>query len=105
MILQKGNKNNNTNITLNIESITINTSKSVKLLGITIANKSNFDKHISALCKKEPLQLNAISRLQKYMEKKEKEAIINSFIYSNVNYCLLVWYFCSCKSSNKIEQI
>ena len=52
IILQKGNKNNSTNITLNIENITINKSKSVKLLGITIANKLNFDKHISALCKK-----------------------------------------------------
>ena len=39
------------------------------------------------------------------MGKKEKEAIINSFIYSNFNYCPLLWYFCLCKSSNKIEQI
>lgn len=33
----------NTNITSNIESITINTLKSVKLLGITIDNKINFE--------------------------------------------------------------
>ena len=37
--------------------------------------------------------------------KKEKEAIINSFIYSNFNYCPRVWHFCSCKTTNKIEQI
>ena len=35
IVLQKGNKNNNTNITLNIENITVNTSKSVKLSGTT----------------------------------------------------------------------
>ena len=33
----------NTNITSNIESITINTLKSVKLLGITIDNNINFE--------------------------------------------------------------
>ena len=38
---------NNTNITLNIENITINISKSVKLLGITIDNKLNFEEHIN----------------------------------------------------------
>ena len=39
------------------------------------------------------------------MGKKEKETVINSFIYTNFNYCPLVWHFCLCKSSNKIEQI
>ena len=82
IVLQKGNKNNNINITLNIENITINTSKLAKLLGITIDNKLNFEEQITVDCKKASLQPNAISRLQKYMGKKEKEAIINSFIYS-----------------------
>ena len=54
----------NTNITLNIENIAINTSKSVNIL--------NFEDHVSVLCKKASLQLNAINGLQKYMGKKEK---------------------------------
>ena len=65
IVLQQGNTNNSINITLNIEDITINTLKSVKLLGITIDNKLNFEEHIFVLSKKESLQLNAISRLQK----------------------------------------
>ena len=39
------------------------------------------------------------------MGKKQKEALINSFIFSNFNYCPLVWHFCSSKSSQKIEKI
>ena len=70
--------------------MTINTSKSFKPLGITIDNKLNFEEHIFDFCKKTSLQLNAVSRLQRYMEKKEKEAVINSFIYFNFNYCLRV---------------
>ena len=60
IILQVGNKSNNTIITLNIENITINTSKSVKLLGIRIDSKINLKEHSSALCKKASLQLNLI---------------------------------------------
>ena len=36
---------------------------------------------------------------------KEKEILLNSFVYSNFNYCPLVWRFCSSKSLNKIEKI
>ena len=39
------------------------------------------------------------------MGKKEKETIINSFICFNFDYYPLVWHFCSCRSSNKIEQM
>ena len=51
------------------------------------------------------MQLNAISLLQRCMGKEQKEALLNNFIFSNFNYCPLVWHFCSCKSSQKIENI
>ena len=38
------------------------------------------------------------------MGNKEKVAMINSFIYSSINYCPLVWHFCSCESLQKIEK-
>ena len=43
----------------------------MKLLGIITDNKLNFEEYISALCEKVYLQLNAVSRLQKYMGKKK----------------------------------
>ena len=36
---------------------------------------------------------------------KKKEILLNSFVYSNFNYCPLVWHFCSAKSVKKIEKI
>ena len=72
IILQKKNKNKNTNDTLNTESIIINAMHSVELLRVTIDSKFNFEEHIYVLCKKSSLQLNVISCLQKYMSKKEK---------------------------------
>ena len=50
-----------------------------------------------ALTQKASNQLNAISRLQSYLGFKEKEFIINGFVYANFNYGLLIWHFCSTK--------
>ena len=47
----------------------------------------------AALCKKAANQLHTICKLQIQMSKKEKEILINSFVYSNFNNWLLVWGF------------
>ena len=41
----------------------------------------------------------------KFMGNKDKIAMVNSFVYSNFNYCPLVWHFYSCESSQKIEKV
>ena len=43
IVLQKGIKNNNANNTLNIKNITVDTTNSAKLLGITIDKKLNIE--------------------------------------------------------------
>ena len=88
-----------------IDNKEIKTTNSIKLLGINIDDQLRFNEHISILCSEVAMQLNALSRLQKYIGKSEKEAIINSFILSNFNYCPLVWHFSSCESIRKIEKI
>ena len=90
---------------LNINDLTINSENRVKLLDIEIDKKLSCEQHISALCNKASNQLNAIGRIQKFMGFKEKEVLLNSFVYSNFNYCPLVWHFCSSKSLYKIEKI
>ena len=88
-----------------MNNIEIKSTSSVNLLGIEIDNKLSFDNHVASLCKKAANQLNALCRIHNHMGKKEKEVIINSFIYSNFNYCPLVWHFCSKRALNKIEKI
>ena len=91
--------------TLNIDSNQVTSERSVKLLGIDIDNKLSFDRHLFQPCKKANNQLNAISRLHRYLGFKEKEVLINSFVYANFNNCPLMWHFCSAKSVTKIQQI
>ena len=87
---------------LNINQEVIDSENSVKLLGVEIDNKLSFE-NLSTLVKKASNQPNAFSRIQKFMGFKEKEILLNSFVYSNFNYCPLVWHFCSTKSVKKIE--
>ena len=78
--------------TLNINDLTTNSKNIVKLLDIEIDNKLSFEQHISTLFNKAGNQLNAIGKIQK-LSFKEKEVLLNSLLYSNFNYYLLVWHF------------
>ena len=48
-------------------------------------------------------RFSAIGRLRKHIGFPEKKALKEAFVFSNFNYCPLVWYFTSMRSTNKIE--
>ena len=104
-IVVKRNNKMKDSYSLNIKQEVINSENSVKLLGVETDDKFSFEKHISTLVKKASNQLNAISRIQTFMGFKEKEILLNSFVYSNFNYCPIVSHFCSAKSVKQIERI
>ena len=65
----------------------------LKLLGVHFDDKLNFNHHINKLCKSAGNQQNALTRVKSFLGLKEREILVNSFIYSNFNYYLLVWMF------------
>ena len=68
-------------------------------------NELKFDQHINDLCKKAASQLNALYRINRYLTFEMKTTLVNSFIYSNFNYCPLVWHITSANSIRVIENI
>ena len=58
-------------------------------------NKLNFEKHVTALCKKASFQLNALSHRQRYTGFQEMKMLLDIFILLIFNYFPLVWHFCS----------
>ena len=56
----------------NIYHNNIETAKSVKLLDVEINHQLRFNQYISTLCSKALMQLNALSRQGRFMEKAEK---------------------------------
>ena len=67
MLLEKKNENNQSSFKINNQRI--KTTNCVKLLGTNIDSKLNFDSHISDLCKRASMQLNALNRLRAYIGK------------------------------------
>ena len=92
-------------LTISINDVDIKPNNSVKLLGITLDNKLNFEKHISSICKSASCQLNALFGLKNFLGFKERKILIESFVYSNFNHYPLVWHFCNQKSSKKVENL
>ena len=77
----------------------------IKLLGIEIDNKLNFNNHINTICRLAANQLNALISLRRFLGTEERKALIQSFVLSNFNYYSLVWMLSSVKSLNKIENL
>ena len=94
-----------TNTNAQVDNQMIKSVSSVELLGILIDDKLNFNLHISKICKSAANQLNALIRLDQFLSFHSKEVLINSYIISNFNYCLLVWMFSSTRSLNKIKNL
>ena len=67
------------------------------MLGVHIDEKLNFNLHITKICRSlvnQPLSLI-----------EEQKTLINSYFYSNCNYCLFLSIFSSAKSLNKVEPL
>ena len=97
-----GKRTHSENICSNLGENIVNCEDSVKLLGVTIDFKLDFDEHISNVCKKASRQLNVLKRIGGNVLKRigghlcklGKLSVYYYFIMSNFNYCPLTWHFC-----------
>ena len=79
--------------------------KLVKLLGVKIDNKLNFEDHVASLCKKASQKLHALARVAPFMETKKLRILMKAFIESQFSYCPLVWMFHCRELNNRINRI
>ena len=98
-------KQDHTKETFEIADKVIEASPSVKLLRVQIDDKLNLNLHINNICRSAVNHLNALIRLKQFLNFEAKKVLVNSYFYSNFNYCPLVWMFSSAKSLNKIESL
>ena len=97
-------KQDHANEIFKIGSKEVKVASQVKLLGVEIDNKLNFEQ-INRICKSASNQLNALTRLKQVLGFQERKALVNSFVLSNFNYCTLVWMLASSKSLTKTENL
>ena len=85
--------------------IIVKSVKTVKLLGVTIDDKLNFNKHIDNLCVKAKSSVSALRRISPYTEMKNLRLLITTFFMSCFSYCPLIWTFCSKSKNEKINAL
>jgi hypothetical protein len=91
--ISPGKKTHDKNIIFNLDGISIVCDDEVKMLGVTIDFKLNFNSHITTNV--------FVRRLDRF----GKLTIYHSFIMSNFSYYPLIWHFCTEQNSPKIEKI
>ena len=85
---------------IQIQNSCIKVSSSEELLGIKIVSNLTFHDHIISLCSVANKKLSALSRVSKYMGINKRRILMKSYIFSQFNYCPLVW-MCHSRSLNK----
>ena len=73
-------------VKLKSNSIVINESDTVELLGITIDNKLTFNEHINNLCRNPSYNLYALRRIRKDLTQDQAKLLYIAFINSQFNY-------------------
>ena len=95
--------NHDDDLSVNIDGLTICSSKSVNLLGVCIDNNLDFSEHVNNICKKVSKKLHALYRVSHYMNKNKLRLVMKAFIESQFGYCPLVWMFHNRTLNNRIN--
>ena len=72
----------------------IDSSNSVKVLGVLLDADLNFKPYISQICSRASRQINAMKRLSKFIDSDGRLKLYKSFISANFSYCPVTWIFC-----------
>ena len=93
------------NVFLKVDNEIIESTETVKLLGVTIDNKLNFTEHISKMCNKASSKLHALARISNYISTQKLRILMKAFFESQFSYCPLVWMFHSRTLNNRINRL
>ena len=88
-----------------VHGANIQSSSSVKLLGVLIDHSLLFTEHISQLCIKAGRKINVLSRLCCSLTTEAKLLLMQAFILSHFNFCSIIWHYCSMRDLRKIEKL
>ena len=88
-----------------IENSLIIESNQVKLLGIKIDNKLDFENHMVNICKKASQKLNALARVYGFLPFHRRKILMQAFFNSQFGHSPLVWMFHSRNINRKINKL
>ncbi len=103
-----GHKNhtcNNLEHRLTLDGCSLDSSSSVRNLGLLFDNNLSFDSHVSSICKTAFFHLKNISKLRPILSMSNAEMLIHAFMTSRLDYCNALLGGCSAHLINKLQMV
>ena len=88
-----------------ISNSNVSNEQKVKLLGINLESRLNFDYHVNTLLNEANKKYHALARLCNYMNTNKRRILMKAFITSQFWYCPHVWMFHSRTMNNRINAL
>ena len=70
---------------------------------MVIDSEFTFSKHIENLCRMTNQKLHGLGRVDNFMTLENRRLVMKTFVFSQFNYCPLVWMCHSRKLNNKLN--
>ncbi len=90
---------------LTLDGCSLDSSSSVRNLGVLFNSNLSFDSHISSICKTTFFHLKNISKLRPMLLMSNAEMLINAFMTSRLDYCNALLGGCSARLINKLQMV
>ncbi len=96
---------NNLEHCLTLDGCSVDSSSSVRNLGVLFDSNLSFDSHVSSICKTDFFHLKNISSLRPILSMSNTEMLINAFMTSRFDYCNALLGGCSARLINKLQMV
>ncbi|KAI2646685.1 RNA-directed DNA polymerase from mobile element jockey [Labeo rohita] len=96
---------NNLQHCLILDGCSVNSSSSVRNLGVLFDGNLSFENHISSICKTAFFHLKNISKLRPMLSMSNAETLIHAFMTSRLDYCNALLGGCSARLINKLQLV
>ncbi len=96
---------NNLEHCITFDGCSVNSSSSVRNLGVLFDSNLSFDSHVSSICKTAFFHLKNISKLWPLLLISNAEMLIHAFMTSRLDYCNALLGGCSARLINKLQMV
>ena len=90
---------------IQIENTVISSVKRVKLPGVHIDGRLDFEYQVRQICKKTSKKYTLYLMVCKYIDQNKRRMLMNALIISQFSYCPLVWMFHSRNTENRVNKV
>ncbi len=101
----KNHTSNNLEHCLTLDGCSLDSSSSVRNLGVRFDSNLSFYTHVSSICKTALFHLKNISKLRPMLSMSSAEMLIYAFMTSRLDYCNALLGGCSARLINKLQMV